>query len=184
MEVLLRDLETWFAAKREHLTAFARYDSRLEGWFKAELLVLFSRLVTSGTLEHFEREANILSSEKGRRTQVDFRLRLDGQTHLCELKALCISQAGGTPRNLHFYFRDDHVGLLKDFRKLDSLEDSNKWVLAFVYPPLEPRAWSQQVSSLPPDLRHWRPITSADHANEALFISLWRAEAGLSHPAR
>lgn len=33
-------------------------------------------------------------------------------------------QAAGTPRNLHFYFRDDHVGLIKDFKKLDELSRS------------------------------------------------------------
>ncbi len=50
MEALLKEIETWFAAKREHLTTFAKFDSRVEGWFKAELLVLFGRLVTSGML--------------------------------------------------------------------------------------------------------------------------------------
>ena len=40
MERLLLTIEDWFAAKSEHLAAFARADCRLEGWFKGELLVL------------------------------------------------------------------------------------------------------------------------------------------------
>jgi hypothetical protein len=61
LEALLREIETWFAEKREHLSAFAKFDCRVEGWFKAELLVLFSRLVASGMVDHFEREANVPS---------------------------------------------------------------------------------------------------------------------------
>ena len=45
MEVLLPHISKWFLDKQEHFTAFAQADSRIEGWFKAELLVLFNRLV-------------------------------------------------------------------------------------------------------------------------------------------
>jgi hypothetical protein len=134
MEVLLPYISKWFVDRQEYFAAFAQADSRIEGWFKAELLVLFNRLVVDQVIEKFEREANILSPKDGKRKQVDFRLQIQGQEHLCELKALCISQAAGTPRNLHFYFRDDHIGLVKDFKKLDEIAVPNKWVIAFVYP--------------------------------------------------
>jgi len=42
MEVLLPHISRWFLDKHEHFTAFAQADSRIEGWFKAELLVLFN----------------------------------------------------------------------------------------------------------------------------------------------
>lgn len=112
--------------------------------------------------------------DTGRRTQVDFRFTIEEIVDLCELKALCISQGAGTPRNLKFYSRDDHVGLLKDFRKLDSLQGTNKWLIAFVYPRPEDDDWVAAVNSLPTELRHWEPITSPSDAADGLFVSLWR----------
>lgn len=174
MEVLLPHISKWFLDKQEHFTAFARADSRIEGWFKAELLVLFNRLVANQVIEKFEREANVPSPKDGKRKQVDFRLHMQGQEHLCELKALCISQAAGTPRSLHFYFRDDHVGLIKDFKKLDEIAGQNKWVIAFVYPAPDSKEWSNAVVSLPSALKHWRPVTSPSGFPNWVYISLWK----------
>ncbi|RMD65173.1 hypothetical protein D6833_03325 [Candidatus Parcubacteria bacterium] len=174
MEVLIPYLSEWFLNKQEHFTAFAQADSRIEGWFKAELLVLFNRLVASQVIERFEREVNIPSPRDGRRKQIDFRLYIQGQEHLCELKALCISQAAGTPRNLHFYFRDDHVGLIKDFKKLDELGHSNKWVIGFVYPTPGLNEWNKVLSSLPSTLRHWRPITNPSDFPNWVYIAIWK----------
>ena len=177
MEVLLPHISTWFLDKQEHFTAFAQADSRIEGWFKAELLVLFNRLVAEKVIESFEREANIPSPKDAKRNQVDFRLRIQGQTHLCELKALCISQAAGTPRNLHFYFRDNHVGLVKDFKKLDEIAGANKWVLAFVYPAPSSNEWSNAIASLPCTLSHWRPITKPCDFPNWVYIALWKGRS-------
>jgi hypothetical protein len=174
MEVLLPHISRWFLEKQEHFAVFAQADSRIEGWFKAELLVLFNRLVASQVLEKFEREASIISPKDGKRKQVDFRLQVQGQTHLCELKALCISQAAGTPRNLHFYFRDDHVGLVKDFKKLDEIAGANKWVIAFVYPAPDLREWSNALASLPSALRHWEPATSPRDFPSWIYIAFWK----------
>lgn len=174
MDALVKDIRDWFNTKREYLAAFACTDSRVEGWFKGELLVLFDRLRLEGRLAEFKREANIPVLGTGRRTQVDFRLSIENAVHLCELKALCISRAASTPRNLKFYFRDDHVGLLKDFRKLDSLQEANKWLIAFVYPRPREDDWIAAVDSLPTDLRHWEPITSPNGSADDLFVSLWR----------
>ncbi len=59
---------------------------------------------------------------------------IDRVDHLCELKALCISQAYGTGRDLDFYFRKDSaLGLWKDFRKLESVtSEPAKWILSFI----------------------------------------------------
>ena len=174
MEVLLPHISKWFLDKREHFTTFAQADSRIEGWFKAELLVLFNRLVASRVIEKFEREANITSPRDGKRKQIDFRLYVQGQEHLCELKALCISQAPGTPRNLHFYFRDDHVGLIRDFKKLDEIGHPNKWVVAFVYPAPDSKDWNNAIASLPGPLGHWRPITNIGDFPDWVYIALWK----------
>lgn len=45
---------------------FAAADSRVEGWFKAELLTLFTCLWESGVIEWFEREANIPAPSSGK----------------------------------------------------------------------------------------------------------------------
>ncbi len=174
MEILIPHISGWFQDKQEHFTAFAQADTRLEGWFKAELLVLFNRLLADRVIESFEREANVPSPKDGKRKQVDFRLCIQGQEHLCELKALCISQAAGTPRNLHFYFRDDHVGLIKDFKKLDEIANPNKWVIAFVYPAPDPKEWTSTVASLPSVLKHWRPVTSISDFPKWIYIALWK----------
>jgi hypothetical protein len=179
MEAILQPITEWFLGKKEYFTAFAAMDSRLEGWLKAELIVLLNRLSQSQLIERFEREVNIPSLIG--RNQIDFRVWLSGRAHLCELKALCISQAAGTPRNLKFYFRDDHVGLLKDFRKLDTLSEnsiSHKWVLGFVYPTPELRQWAQMLISLPETLNHWRCITNPRDFPDYFFISLWKSKAG------
>jgi len=174
MEVLLPHISKWFSDRQEHFRVFAQADSRVEGWFKAELLVLFNRLVANRLLEKFEREANVPSPKDGKRKQVDFRLHIQGQEHLCELKALCISQAAGTPRNLHFYFCDDHVGLIRDFKRLDEIVSHHKWVVAFVYPAPDSREWYNAVASLPSALRHWRPVTNPSDFPSWMYIALWK----------
>lgn len=174
MNTLLPYIQDWFLRKEEYFTAFSSADSRIEGWFKAELLVVFNRLMKQGRLDEYEREANITSPKDKKRKQVDFRFRLQGEDHLCELKALCISQAAGTPRNLHFYFRDDHVGLIKDFKKLDELPSKNKWVLGFIYPSPDLSDWNKAIASLPADLKHWQLVTKPQDFPEFMFISLWK----------
>jgi len=176
MENLLGDIWEWFRHKRKHFRAFAERDSRIEGWFKAEMIVLLNRLIRQGKVEEFEREYNTAKGERERRL-IDFRLHIHGQAHLCELKAMCISQEAGTPRNLRFYFRDDHVGIIRDFKKLDRLENrGKKWVLAFIYPSPEVDEWYDAIASLPNELRHWRCLTQPQDYPAFAFPALWRQE--------
>lgn len=174
MEILLSRLSEWFLDRQEYFTAFAQADTRIESWFKAELLVFCNRLVTDKVIDNFEREAKIPSPKDGKRKMVDFRLKIQGQEHLCELKALCISQAAGTSRNLRFYFRDDPIGLINDFKKLDEIASQNKWVLAFVYPGPNPDEWSNVVASLPNALKHWKPVTIPSDFPDWVYIALWK----------
>ena len=173
MKDLLPHIQKWFLQKAEHFAVFSAADTRIEGWFKAEMLVLLNRLLRQNQVDEYEREANITCPKDGKRKQIDFRIRVQGETHLCELKALCISRAAGTHRNLHFYFRDDDLGLVKDFKKLDELPGGNKWMLAFVYPAPNSTDWDRTISSLPNALKHWRPLTRPQDFPEFVFISLW-----------
>ena len=143
---------------------------------KGEFLVLFGRLHQKHRISSFEREPKFRIAATGKRTQVDFRIGFNEEKHLCEIKALCISQAAGTPRNLQFYFRDDQVGLIKDFRKLDQLQGKNKWVLGFVYPKPEEARWNRAVDSLASEFHHWKVVTPLSEASDALFVTLWHAE--------
>lgn len=174
MEAILESIRDWFLAKRNYLVAFAEADSRLEGWFKGELLLLFPKLVHDKLLDKFNREYNVITPS--RRKQIDFRLITGGEINLCEVKALCVSQAAGTSRNPAFYLRDDNVGLIKDFRKLDAIPGGSKWVLGFVYPNPGVTRWSVAVESLPHSLKHWQCTTSPDDYPEYLFISVWRPQ--------
>jgi hypothetical protein len=173
MEKLTQHIQEWFMAKREYFESFARNDTRVESWFKAELLVLFERLKSERSIDSFERETNLRTAEG--RQQIDFRVKIEGVEHLCELKAMCISQALETPRNLRFYFRDDPVGLIKDFKKLDKVADENKWVLAFIYPKPSESGWQETLTSLPENIQHWRCVTSIKDYPEYLFIALWKS---------
>lgn len=125
-------------------------------------------------IEKFEREANVSSPKDRKRKQVDFRVYLQGQEHLCELKASCISQAAETPRNLQFYSPDDHVGLIKDFKKLDESRNPNKWVVASVYPAPDSKEGNNAIASLPGTLRHWKPVTILSDFPDWMYIALWK----------
>lgn len=176
MEQLIPPIKRWFAAKDEHLAVFSDSDSRVEGWFKGELLVLFTRLRQAGVITEFKREASVPCIASSKRIQVDLRLQIGTEIHLCELKALCISQAAGTPRNLNFYFRDDHVGIVKDFRKLEGVVAAHKWLIAFVYPAPDPMAWERAIGSLPSSVQMWKSLNSPTNSAGRLFVSLWRFE--------
>jgi len=172
METILEPIKNWFLNKRDYFITFAKADSRLESWFKAELILLLPKLVESGLLEDFGRECKV-STSAGRK-QVDFSLTVRGELHYCELKAMCISQAAGTPRNLGFYFRDDNVGLIKDFKKLDTIPGCNKWVLGFVYPNPGLSHWVDAANFLPDSLKHWQCVTKPKDFPNYLFISVWK----------
>lgn len=170
----LRDIRDWFRPKQEHLLAFARADCRLESWFKGELLVLFARLQKDRRITQIRREVQFGSGQSSRHLKVDFVLGLAEETHLCELKAPCISEVV-TSRNLQFYFRENDRGLIRDFRKLDDVDEIHKWLLAFIYPRPDHAEWNRVVSKLPKELHHWKPVTSPSDASPELFVSLWQS---------
>lgn len=179
MEELLQTIRGWFLDKKEHFTVFSEADTRLEGWFKAELIVLFNRLLKRRVIEQFKREPKFKTSVG--RKHVDFIILLNDVLHLCEIKALCISQAAGTPRNINFYFKEDNVGLIKDFRKLDILPIKNKWVLGFIYPNPKHAQFAEAISLLPDNLKHWKCVTDPSDFPDFLFISVWKTKIRTSN---
>lgn len=170
---LLPEIRKWFEPKREHFRVFALADCRLESWFKGELLVLLGRLREGGHVSKVRREVKLSRRSGSAIAQVDFAIDMGSESHLCELKAPCISRAC-TSRDLRFYFGANKIGVCEDFRKLDDVEARNKWLLAFVYPCPDQREWESTVSAIPASLRHWKSVTSPTEATPELFISLWR----------
>ena len=173
MEAILQSIQNRFFEKEKYFIEFAKADTRIEGWFKAELILLLNELREQGKVENFKREAPN-KSHTGHK-KIDFNICLKGEKHLCELKALCISQADNTPRNLNFYFKEDDVGMIKDFRILDSLPGKNKWVLGFIYPKPTSSDWDKAIRLLPLNLQHWQCITNLQDFPAYLFISVWKS---------
>lgn len=169
---ILPEIDHWFLAKSAEMETFARNDTRLEGWFKGEMLVLLDQLKRKRTISDYEQEFNFYHGKK--RYQVDFKIKMESEKHLVELKAPCISQARGTPRNLNFYFREDNIGLLKDFRKLNLTDNPNRWLVAFIYPKPAKHAWQVAMTKIPRDFSNWQCVTKLDQYPDYLFISLWK----------
>ncbi len=84
MELIIQNIRDWFIAKKEYFEVFAEADTRIEGWFKAELIVLLNRLLQENVIEKFKREAKI-DTPTGRK-QIDFIISLKGEPHLCDSK--------------------------------------------------------------------------------------------------
>lgn len=175
---ILSHINERFLPKIDYFRVFSEVDSRIEGWIKAELIFLFNELQHEGIVDTFKREYNIRTplGPKQRR-QIDFRIKIRGAAHLLELKAACISQSAGTPRNLKFYFRKDNVGIVRDLRKFDELPgNENKWLLAFIYPSPNGTEWENTVSNVAKDFSDWKTVTSPMEYPEHLFISLWHLD--------
>lgn len=170
MEKLLQYINKWFINKEEYLRYFIKVDTRLEGWFKGELILLLNKLKKTGVIDDFFIEKKFYVGRQ--RKQVDFYILINNVDHILEMKALCISQARGTPRNLKFYFRNDNVGLIKDFKKLNAINHQNKWVIAFIYPNPSYIEWNRII--LPKDVGEWKCITQPINFPDFIFIALWK----------
>lgn len=173
MEKILQNVQDWFLSNKEYLEVFAQRDSRLEGWFKGELLLLLNRLKHDGIIEDFKQEVKC-PNRSGRRSMVDLEISVSDGKYLCELKALSISQTD-SKRNLNYYFKEDNAGIINDFKKLNTIPNKNKYVIAFIYPNPGNELSIDKVLSLPRNLRHWQRITDQSNFPDFLFISVWRS---------
>lgn len=173
MKTLIEDLKKWFLGRKKHLKSFGLYDCRLESWFKGELFIFFDDLKRRRAIENFQREVRRKTVDNKRR-QVDFSIIIKGEEQLCELKSLCISKRR-TKRDLKFYFRDDNVGLIRDFRKLKRIKTkgTEKWLLAFIYPNPNNGEWKNQISSLSCEFKEWKCLTKPSDYPDFLFVALF-----------
>ena len=135
--------------------------------------MLFTSLRHQGDQVIIAREHNV-GLGCGKRCLIDFRLQLSDGGHLIEIKACCISQAARTPRNLHFYFRNDKLGIQNDLRKLQTLDcPEKKWILLFVYPRPKDFEWTNAVNSLSYEFNRWKCVSNPEKFPEFAYLSLW-----------
>jgi len=178
MESLLPNISDWFKDKEIWFRTFAKHDSRVEGWFKGEMLVCLEHLKDQGCIEGFDREFTIGKKGWGEKGQlkIDLRVRNNGQNHLCELKAMCISRASGTSRDLNFYFRPNQdVGLVKDFKKLASLQTQDAlWILSFVYPSPSTEDWNRALGKWQEVITPWACMTDPSSYPNWCFLGCWQ----------
>lgn len=127
---------------------FVKNEARLEGWFKGELLCLFSDISLG-----FECEKQLPIPGK-RSPRVDFSVTIKGKENLLELKILECNNPKG--RKLHSYFSapksQKPEGVTKDIQKLQKdCRKVQKWILLFMYP-------AQDQEALKGELRRFNEV--------------------------
>jgi hypothetical protein len=138
MDKLLQEIRghfDQFEKNREanYFSVFADNNAMLEGWFKGELLYLFTRKKLDFKCE---KQFDVPGGKRPRR--VDFSIKINGEENMVETKVLMLAQDKKHPRSrLHFYFGKDYIP--KDIDKLTGLnsketKNAKKWILAFIYP--------------------------------------------------
>jgi len=148
IKILINTLDKHFKGKDKYFELFSNNDTRIEGWFKAEILISLNELKDNHYISEFKLE-HLIKNKDGKRKSIDFFIKFNNNvSFLIEVKATVISRYT-TSRNLNYYFREDHVGILKDFYKLNSiLSDANKCVMAFIYPTPEKKDWDVALDNI------------------------------------
>ncbi len=125
---------------------FSRHARNVEGWFKGELLYLFSNLASAKAVGDWASEVRIAPESKQRS---DFRVRLSDGMLWVEVKTLFHGIQGGQPVDLGVYFprSADGVGVTDDLVKLLRIPEGNKELLLFVHPRPDASAWSEIMSA-------------------------------------
>ena len=133
MEEIMEYIKNHFYGKKDYFKVFIDNDSRVEGWFKGELIYIFTKLEKTNIIDKFICEKKVEVSDQKKRKQIDFYIKKGNDKILLEIKSLSISERK-TKRNLNFYFRNDNIGILNDVNKLESIgQYKSKWILAFIY---------------------------------------------------
>ncbi|HUU63885.1 MAG TPA: hypothetical protein VMX96_08235 [Dehalococcoidia bacterium] len=138
-EQLFDFVDQHFLAKLEYPQLFTEAERQVEGWFKGELIYLFSSLKAN-----WEPEASIPSLGK---KKIDFRLRLDDSPVYAEIKALYHGRQRGQVVDLGIYFYKDNVGIWGDVQKLASVAEGHSFCILFIYPRPEIGRWHKTLAA-------------------------------------
>lgn len=104
-----------------------------EGWFKAELVYLFSEMEKRGTIKSWECECPV---SKGR---IDFRLRLLEETVVIEVISAPTQNSNGTPYRLSGYA---HTNCDEEIPKMLAAQANSHYLLLFAYPAPLANDWN------------------------------------------
>jgi len=137
-------IDEHFMTKLEYPRLFAESERQVEGWFKGELIYLFSSLKAGGLLSSWEPEALVPGLGK---KKTDFKVTLDDGLVYVEIKALYHGWQRGQRVDLGIYFYKDDVGMWGDVVKLASLQDAFGFCLLFVYPRPERDRWDKVIDA-------------------------------------
>ena len=87
-EQLFMEIDRHFLGKLEYPKRFTAATSQVDGWFKGELIYLFTSLQQRKGLEEWEVDVLVPGQDKGKAKRVDFRVKLDNGFAWLELKSL------------------------------------------------------------------------------------------------
>ena len=142
-EQLFSKIDRHFLAKLDYIQRFTSSERQIEGWFKGELIYLFTSLQGKGELEGWEPEVLVPGLGKKR---VDFRVKLDNGFVWLEFKSLYHGQQRGQPIDLGIYFYKDSVGIWDDVQKLASVVEGHSYCVMFIYPRPEADRWQELLT--------------------------------------
>jgi hypothetical protein len=161
---LLPRVKAHFNTTQSRLACFCELGFQTEGWFKGELLYLFSQLHRQGVIQELDREVNV----EGKK--VDIRLRVNNEDHWIELKHWLIGKQKGTTYNPSFYFGDrTSVGITGDVNKLASLT-GHRWLLLLLTANPGMNAWEAGVEKF--NIR-FAPIRLESRTQPQMFPSTY-----------
>jgi hypothetical protein len=143
---LFQAIDEYFLSsdKLKKVEAFTRAQRQVEGWFKGELIYLFSDLLGGARLSAWEPEALLSAADK---KKCDFVVDVLDSRVFLEVKALYHGKQRAAKFGLDIYLYKDTVGIWGDVLKLSSLSSGFGYNLLFIYPRPEPETWSRQVES-------------------------------------
>jgi hypothetical protein len=155
IDELFRSIDSYFLddAKLKYCELFAEKQRNIEGWFKGELLYLFTRLEKEGVLPAtWGYEFKPISAGE-KRIRIDFGVDVSSSTskeeYLCvEVKTIYLGSQKGQNITPSLYFgtgaKNQYVG--GDVRRLATYGPG--YCLLFVYPfPPDPGLWNNTVDN-------------------------------------
>lgn len=151
--------------------AFCSSQCQIEGWFKGELILLFSNLRRENQIEDWQPEHRSEHIGNGR---IDFFLNLEDGPLYLELKTFYHGQQRGANIDLGtcFYF------LSADIDKLADIPNGNRYSIVFVTPRPDEQHWSYAFSKF--QRKHpyvTEESTLADYPQE-VFVAKLRVQLG------
>ncbi len=145
MEALLPHLRQHFDGMVVKLDVFREKETQVEGWFKGELLAMFSILERIGVVSDVDREV-MVDLGGGKRGKIDLRLTHEGRRHWIELKHWLVGKQKGQMWSCRAYLGDGELGPRRDVEKLSTIPASEgAWTLFLATANPGPEDWARSI---------------------------------------